>query len=374
MSRTMSGLGATGDALLAGGTATAPQTFTGFNQFDELTKFETTRPQLDATATTTNPTDTEFITKADGVDLFGSLTNNAQLDGGVSIGEPQTFTGFNEFENTTKFEVVEMAAPTGVFTKLKQTDPISNVIEQELTDITSFQGNLLYQHGGTVNKISQEATGTYFNQIKQVGTNSEIITDGTIEADGNIIAGNQLRSSSARINNQLYMNGYGLYYRGSNGAGSANGIAFKWTSPYMYGRVDNVVDMVVGNASDRRLKKNIKSIPPETSRKFLDVIKPRSYNSANYDVSGCDRSGNDMSGNDIKISCDCDKIIYGGVAQEIEEDFPELVHSPKDDGIKSLLSESIVFMTISSLQLIDKNVKELHERILKLEAAANNSD
>ena len=31
--------GINGDALLAGGTATAPQTFTGFNQFDELTKY-----------------------------------------------------------------------------------------------------------------------------------------------------------------------------------------------------------------------------------------------------------------------------------------------------------------------------------------------
>ena len=70
----------------------------------------------------------------------------------------------------------------------------------------------------------------------------------------------------------------------------------------------------------------------------------------------------------VKISCDCDELMYGGVAQEVEEDFPELVHSPEDDGIRSLYTEAIVFMTISSLQLVDKNVKDLQTTIEKLEA------
>jgi hypothetical protein len=149
---------------------------------------------------------------------------------------------------------------------------------------------------------------------------------------------------------------HSIYYSGAGGQGAAHGIAFKWGSPYIWGRVDNTLSTVVGNASDRRLKKNIKSIPSETSRKFLDVIKPRSYTSAECDISG------------VKISCDCDELMYGGVAQEVEEDFPELVHSPEDDGIRSLYTEAIVFMTISSLQLVDKNVKDLQTTIEKLEA------
>ena len=83
MSRTMSGIptsGGTGDVTLAGGTLASPQTFTGFNEFDELTQFKTKRPELsDAGGATFPPTDDEFITKLDGVDLFGSLSGSAQL-------------------------------------------------------------------------------------------------------------------------------------------------------------------------------------------------------------------------------------------------------------------------------------------------------
>ena len=35
---------------------------------------------------------------------------------------------------------------------------------------------------------------------------------------------------------------------------------------------------------------------------------------------------------------------------------------PEDDGIKSLHTESIVFMTISSLQMIDKTVEDLEKK------------
>ena len=104
MSRTMSGLG--GNAVLTAGTATAPQTFTGFNKFDELTEFETTRPQLVSTAATSNPSNNDFITKTDGEDLFGSITGSALLAGGETAEEPQTFTGFNQFDELTKYNII----------------------------------------------------------------------------------------------------------------------------------------------------------------------------------------------------------------------------------------------------------------------------
>ena len=190
MSRTMSGINATGDALLAGGTATAPQTFTGFNQFDELTKFEITRPQYTPATPTTNPTANEFVTKADGVDLFGSITNNAQLDGGESGGgveEPQIFTGFNEFENTTTFTntirvnegdganddpEILMTAPAGY----------ANLIQQSSTRLSGVgSSNRILQSANQTNEITQISTGNFINKINQYGTNSTFITDGTIE-------------------------------------------------------------------------------------------------------------------------------------------------------------------------------------------------
>jgi hypothetical protein len=194
--RSMSGindaLGGGGDVFLAGGTAVAPQTFTGFNQFDELTKFKTTRPQLVATDTTTNPTANEFITKADGVDLFGSVTGNAQLDGGVSIEEPQTFTGFNEFENTTNFKQtirvnegdganddpeILMTAPAGY----------ANLIQQNSTRLSGLgSSNRILQVANQTNEITQLSTGNFINKIIQIGANSSIETDGTIEANGDI--------------------------------------------------------------------------------------------------------------------------------------------------------------------------------------------
>ena len=126
-----------------------------------------------------------------------------------------------------------------------------------------------------------------------------------------------VRSISLNTNGGTKVYSNGTQYPGQRGTGTSNLIGFKWSSPYMYGKVDNGVSMIVGYASDERLKRNIKSITNETSHKFLDLIKPRSCNSANYEIDG------------NEISCDCDEIIYGGVAQEIEEFFQE-IHMPSN--------------------------------------------
>ena len=90
MSRTMSGIptsGGAGDVTLAGN----PNAFTGTNTYD------VNRPTSDLTST---PAATEFITKQDADGDY------ALLDGGTSAA-PQTFTGFNEFD-----EVTTATAPT----------------------------------------------------------------------------------------------------------------------------------------------------------------------------------------------------------------------------------------------------------------------
>ena len=89
MSRTMSGIptSGAGDVKLDGD----PNAFTGTNTFN------TNRPTSDLTST---PAATEFITKQDADGDY------ALLDGGTSAA-PQTFTGFNEFD-----EVTTATAPT----------------------------------------------------------------------------------------------------------------------------------------------------------------------------------------------------------------------------------------------------------------------
>ena len=203
--------------------------------------------------------------------------------------------------------------------------------------------------------INYDSTGTSNLRLYAGGTNKrmEIFTNGKVAINtasptemlhvtGNIRASGIIQLGGIRA-------GYsgGITYNSLSGPGSANQIGFKWSSPNIYGRVDNVLSMVVGTASDRRIKRNIKNITDEESRKFLDLIQPRSYNSAKYVVDG------------IEISCDCDEIIYGGVAQEIEENFPELVLSEGEDGLKSLYNNQISFLTLSSLQMVDKTVTEL---------------
>ena len=189
---TSSGGGGTGDALLAGGTEASPQTFTGFNRFEELVNFRAVRPSLITTASTSNPTDDEFITKLDGEDLFGSLSGSAQLNGGGNTAEdpPQIFTGFNEFDenvvlggqyltfkNGTR-RVIDMSEnpdqPTNT-NKILMTAPKNEII---LIGTGSVNQLSMTAQNSAINSFLQTGTVNTVNLISQVGANSTITTDG----------------------------------------------------------------------------------------------------------------------------------------------------------------------------------------------------
>ena len=194
----------TGDALLNGA-----NTFTGLNTFN------TNRPTSNlATAPGTN----DFITKSDGETLFGG-GGDALLDGGTEA-SPQTFTEFNQFDNTTIFNRIDIeptTGGTGLTSILKMTAADNNLIEQEQTAVNSYQGNEIYQHGGTVNRIFQKATGTYLNRILQEGGDSLIETEGTLDAANIIVNSTAVASSpfgggninieqaTATVNGRLYI-------------------------------------------------------------------------------------------------------------------------------------------------------------------------
>ena len=197
MSRTMSGIptgggAGGGDALLAGGTLLSPQTFTGFNEFDELTQFKTKRPELsDAGGATFPPTDDEFITKLDGEDLFGSLSGSAQLNGGGNTAEdpPQTFTGFNEFDEKVviKGESLDFTNATRRVIDMTiaplPTNSNKLLMEAPTTEITMTSGSSKNQFSqiassSAINTFLQTGTPSTVNLISQVGANSTITTDG----------------------------------------------------------------------------------------------------------------------------------------------------------------------------------------------------
>lgn len=69
----------------------------------------------------------------------------------------------------------------------------------------------------------------------------------------------------------------GISYTGTSGTGSSNNIGFKWSSPNIYGRVDNSVEAIVGTVSDRRLKKDIQPSNPADLLLRLMALQVHSF-------------------------------------------------------------------------------------------------
>ena len=189
---TSSGGGATGDAILAAGTEASPQTFTGFNRFEQLVNFRAVRPSLITTASTSNPTDDEFITKLDGEDLFGSLSGSAQLNGGGNTSEdpPQIFTGFNEFDENVVLGGQYLTFKNGTRRVIDMSENPDQPTNSNKILMTAPKNEITLVGTGSVNQLSmtaqnsainsflQTGTASTVNLISQVGANSTITTDG----------------------------------------------------------------------------------------------------------------------------------------------------------------------------------------------------
>ena len=381
----------TGDALLAGGTEASPQTFTEFNKFDKLTKFEGVRPQLVATDTTTNATDYEFITKQDGDELYGSLSGSARLAGGDED-DPQIFTGENLFEADIVFEGGIEQKDTGS----------ANLLSQVAT-------------GTTLNIFSQTGIPSTINSITQVGANSTFNTDGSIQASGNIttegkigvgLGGNtptcaldvegviKLRKGTAFI----YVDDFQQSYQNAKVAISGNA-----TSYFALGNGGHHIDTyTTGTNAGRRMYINWYADQPVTLRKTSYVsddrlkvdekfienatatlmkLRPQTYMKypevrdismirPNFDVSGSFESGL--------------------IAQEIYYDAPELRHlvditdlsdnkiipssdDPQKDPDYSDWGDMPTSVDyIGLIAYIIKSNQELHQRISILEVKINN--
>jgi hypothetical protein len=178
-----------------------------------------------------------------------------------------------------------------------------------------------------------------------------------VSATGNVGIGTNNPTSLLQVAGTFTVSG--ISSLGSSGAGypvsastfgrGSNAIGFTWTSPNIYGTVDNVVEMVVGTTSDYRLKSNNK--PLENSLDLVLKLKPITYNPVSFDG---------VVNNDIKE--------VGLVAHEVQEIRPSVVTGTKDkvneDGKPRYQSVNYAGLVPDLI----KAIQELNAKVTALEA------
>jgi hypothetical protein len=138
-----------------------------------------------------------------------------------------------------------------------------------------------------------------------------------------------------RINsngNIVQTSGIGISYAGISGT---NFIGFKWTSPNVIARIDNVLDVTLANVSDYRIKRNIQTQTTPALERVM-ALRPVTYQMADY-------------GTLFKAS---DDIKEGFIAHEVQEVIPSGADGMKDDEnqIQTLRSDAILSVAIKAIQ------------------------
>ena len=153
-------------------TSNTDETIFGVKTFDE--------PPVCSTAPST---DNQLVNRAY-VLANGGGSGDAELDGGVA-NNPQTFTEFNKFANTTEFKnILAKSTDGGVNININMESASGNAFIQTSSNTSAGSGgvnNQILQSGGVGNEIVQGTTANG-NEIRQNGTNSLIKTEGSITA------------------------------------------------------------------------------------------------------------------------------------------------------------------------------------------------
>ena len=235
-----------GDVKLDGN----PNTFIGTNTFN------TNRPTSTLTDT---PSSTDFITKQNGEALFApsSVTGDVTKSGGTEA-SPQTFTGFNKFNND-----VDMADNL-VFTGAASAGGVPNIRINGVDNFIQMTGD-----------------------IRQTASNSEFKTDGVMKIGGDVRIG----SSTADPRCPLDVTGFGgatgdsfslrsYFQKGYNSIGSGGG-TFSNYSIFASHSVGSGAFFLSTNgtftASDIRIKKDVKTIDETESLEKIRKLRPVNY-------------------------------------------------------------------------------------------------
>jgi hypothetical protein len=157
-----------------------------------------------------------------------------------------------------------------------------------------------------------------------------------------------------------YMTVYGLgisYPNSANFAGVGNNsIGFGWSSPNIYGVVDNAVSAIIGTASDYRLKDNVETL--QSGLQAVLSLRPVTYNPRDFDGSV----------NEARVE-------IGLIAHEVAEIRPSAVVGEKDavneEGspkYQSVNYANLVPDLIRAVQEQQAIIEALEARITALEA------
>jgi hypothetical protein len=137
-----------------------------------------------------------------------------------------------------------------------------------------------------------------------------------------------------------------------------NQVVFTWTSPNLYGTVDNVIEMVIGNASDYRLKDNVE--PLSGSVDVVMALRPVAYNPVSFDG-----------------SVDLDVTEVGFIAHEVQAIRPSVVTGERDGTNdaggprwQSVNYAGLVPDLTAALQEALQTIKALEARVAALETNA----
>jgi hypothetical protein len=193
--------------------------------------------------------------------------------------------------------------------------------------------------------------------LRSAGVNGQV--DFINTGSGNFDFYHNTASRKFRIDNDgIQVEGAGASYPSSTsifGHGS-NRIAFGWTSPNIFGYVDNVVSAVVGTVSDYRLKANDQ--PLTDGLTTVLALRPITYNPVSFDG-----------------AVDTDKVELGLIAHEVQAIRPSVVTGEKDalndEGnprYQSVNYAGLVPDLIKAIQEQQAIITDLKARIEALEA------
>jgi hypothetical protein len=267
------------------------------------------------------------ISPAAKLDVSGEIIVNGAAGGSVNIE-----IGANRPSGTSGNSFIDLDADDGT------TYPYGFRILRDNTTPPNGATRLLHKgtNGFFINTV--EAAAIVFST-----TNLERVR---ITSGGNVGIGTSSPGAKLHVNGTINCGSTGVEYSGITGA-SSNKIAFLWGYPNLNGVVDNALSVVVGTASDHRLKANVTDY--QSSLVQVMNLRPVTYNPKEL---GCNE-------------CDETQTHIGLIAHEVSELFPFLVSGEKDATSEA---GDPVYQSINYAGLTPILVKALQEQQAIIEA------
>ena len=257
--------------------------------------------------------------------------------------------------------------------------------EIKLGSIASFNGSVANgMYFGNVGIAPLDEMGLQHINLSKNGTNYALSqTDfGNTRINGVGSIGFRINNAGrAYITNCLHIQTDGISYDGTSIPNTGNNmIGFRWKASTLQimGAVDNVLNGVAVNVSDRRMKTNI--VDYTDGLTGIMKLKPKQYDILKIDVGNCDFTGDnciirDMCGNTIEYDCEgncCDDTeisgekITGLILDEVRPIYPEVCIGGDDNSIGTLNYAGLVPMLIKAVQEQQEQIESLKIEIEKL--------